>query len=97
MTRVPLQGLDDLDLALWPRAAPITARADRRPAQGLAAGTLELARSQALDRTEIGILNPLFGAPALHNPDLAAALCRATNDWIAREWLDREPACAPGS
>lgn len=95
---VQARGLDDLDLALWPRGAPITARADWRPAQGLAAGTLDLARVQALDPfgIEIGILNPLFGAPALHNADLAAALCRATNDWIAREWLDLEPRLRAG-
>ena len=34
---------------------------------------------------------PLYGVQALHNEDMAAALCRAVNDWMAREWLDREP------
>ena len=92
------RGLDDLDLALWPRGAPLTARPDWRPAEGLAGGSVELARTQALEPfgTGIGILNPLFGAPALHNVDMAAALCRATNDWVAKEWLDREPRLRAG-
>lgn len=92
------RGLDDLDLALWPRGAPLTARADWRPERGLAGGSVELARAQALEPfgTGIGILNPLFGAPALHNVDMAAALCRATNDWVAKEWLDAEPRLRAG-
>ena len=96
------RGIGDLDLALYPRGAPLTARADwRRPPPGTglpAGGTLEALRAEALDPfgTEIGILNPLFGAPALHNADMAAALCRAANDWVAAEWLDREPRLRAG-
>jgi len=92
------RGLDDLDLSLWPRGAPLTVRPDWRPAKGLAGGTLEALRTQALEPfgTGFGILNPLFGAPALHNVDMAAALCRATNDWIAAEWLDRDPRLRAG-
>ena len=33
----------------------------------------------------------LHGAIALFNEDMAAALCRAINDWMAKELLDREP------
>ena len=33
----------------------------------------------------------LHGAIALFNEDMAAALCAAVNDWIAKELLDREP------
>jgi hypothetical protein len=86
------RGIDRLDLALWPRNAPITARADWRPAGGLAGGDVVQLGEQVLDPLglELGILNPLFGAPCLHNADLAAALCRAANDWVAREWLDRD-------
>jgi predicted TIM-barrel fold metal-dependent hydrolase len=92
------RGLDDLDLALWPRGAPLTARADWRPAKALAGGSVELAQAQALEPfgTGIGILNPLFGAPALHNVDMAAALCRATNDWVAKEWLDKDSRLRAG-
>src|SRR5690606_31305579 len=37
------------------------------------------------------ILNCMYGAQALHHEDMAAAFCGAVNDWIAREWLDRDP------
>jgi hypothetical protein len=33
----------------------------------------------------------MYGAQALHHEDMAAAFCGAINEWIAREWLDREP------
>ena len=92
------RGLDDLDLALWPRGAPLTARSDWRPAKGLAGGSVELLRSQILEPfgTSIGILNTMFGAPALHNVDMVAALCRAANDWVAKEWLDHDPRLRAG-
>jgi len=37
-----------------------------------------------------GILNVVTGAQALYDPYLAAAICRATNDWIVEKWLDRD-------
>src|SRR4051794_2290930 len=43
------RGLDDLDFALWPRNAPLTARADWRPQAGLAGGSVDLLRAQALE------------------------------------------------
>lgn len=92
------RGLDDLDLALYPRGAPLTARADWRPEKGMPAASVEALRREALEPfgTGIGICNPLFGAPALHNADMAAALCRAANDWMAAEWLDKEPRLRAG-
>lgn len=97
-SEITARGIDRLDLSLWPRNAPITARPDWRPAQGPAGASVMLAQRHALDAfgSAIGILNPLFGAPALHNADLAAALCRAANDWIAREWLDHDPRLRAG-
>jgi predicted TIM-barrel fold metal-dependent hydrolase len=95
---IDARGLDDLDLALWPRGAPLTARSDWRPAKGLAGGSVELLRSQILEPfgTSIGILNTMFGAPALHNVDMVAALCRAANEWVAKEWLDHDPRLRAG-
>lgn len=92
------RGLDDLDLALYPRGAPLTARPDWRPSTGLPGGTLAALRAEALEPfgTGIAICNPLFGAPALHNADLAAALCHAANDWMAAEWLDHDPRLRAG-
>ncbi len=72
---------------------PQSARQDWRPAKGVPGASLDALRAQALDPfgTRFAIANVLHGAVALFNADMAAALCRAVNDWIAREWLDREP------
>ena len=37
------------------------------------------------------ILNCLYGVQLVFSEDMAAAFCRALNDWIAKEWLDRDP------
>src|SRR5271156_2984920 len=72
---------------------PQSARPDWRPQHGQPAADLAAVRAQALDAfgTRFAIANVLHGALALFNADMAAAVCKAVNDWIAREWLDREP------
>ena len=49
--------------------------------------------TEALDPfgTQLAICNCLYGVQAQFSEDLGAALARAVNDWIAREWLDRDP------
>jgi uncharacterized protein len=37
------------------------------------------------------ILNCVFGLEGLRNLDYASALAGAVNDWLAAEWLDRDP------
>ena len=37
------------------------------------------------------ILNCLYGVQLIYNEDIARAFARALNDWIAKEWLDRDP------
>ncbi len=37
------------------------------------------------------ICNVLYGAQAVFDPYMAAGFCRAINDWIAAEWLARDP------
>ena len=73
--------------------SPLSARPDWRGANGAPGGDLDMLRREALDRfgTRIAICNPLHGAIALFNEDMAAALCKAVNDWVASELLDREP------
>src|SRR5262249_57761203 len=63
-----------------------------RPAAGQKAGP-EPIRTHVLDRFDLGlaICNPLHGGVALFNNDMAAALCSAVNDWVAKELLDAEP------
>jgi predicted TIM-barrel fold metal-dependent hydrolase len=41
-------------------------------------------------QSRYGILNCLYGAQVFHSEDMAAAFCRATNDWICDEWLSRD-------
>src|SRR5262249_32188683 len=74
----------------YPPNAPITARADWRAAKG---APLDNMRSQLLDSfgLGLGIANVIHGCVALYNDDMAAAICRAVNDWLRVEWLDREP------
>src|SRR6202008_1261612 len=76
-----------------PANAPITSRPDWRAADGKAATDLQRLRVQALDPfgTSIAICNCLYGIQPLFSEDMAAAFARAVNQWMACEWLDREP------
>ena len=80
-------------LSSYAPTSPMTVRADWKPADGSPAGSLEALRRDALDRfgVRFAICNPLHGAVALFNDDMAAALCAAVNDWMANELLDKEP------
>jgi len=80
-------------LTSYPPNSPLSARPDWRLASGAPGGDLDTIRRQALDPfgTRFAICNMLHGAVALFNEDMAAALCRAINDWTARELLDPEP------
>jgi predicted TIM-barrel fold metal-dependent hydrolase len=80
-------------LTSYPPNSPLSARPDWRFANGAPGGDLAMIRAQALDPfgTRFAICNMLHGAVALFNEDMAAALCRALNDWVVRELLDREP------
>jgi uncharacterized protein len=80
-------------LTSYPPNSPLSARPDWRSADGAPGGDLDMIRRHALAPfgTRLAICNMLHGAVALFNEDMAAALCRAVNDWVARELLDREP------
>jgi len=81
---------DNLDSSAYPANAPLTARPDWR---GTKPGTdLKLLQS-CLDNfgTRYAICNVLHGTPLMFSEDLSAAFCRAINNWVAREWLDRDP------
>jgi hypothetical protein len=76
----------------YPKHAPTSVRPgatdDGPPGAGLAA----LCR-ETLDawRAEFGILSSDYAVTTVHNPDCAAALASAYNDWLIEEWLDKEP------
>ena len=67
-------------------------RIDAAVPGGAPGSDLGVLRAQLLEEydTDIAILIPLTFA--LEGPaEYKAALCRAINDWLAQEWLDRDP------
>lgn len=87
------RGFTELVTIAYPNRSPLSVRADWRDAAGNGATTPERLADQALAPfgTSIGILNCLYGAQVPFSDAIAAAFCRAVNDWIAHEWLDRDP------
>ena len=72
----------------YPKGAPISVR------PGAPIGSeLQQIRSQVLEplSAEYIILNCLYAVDSLHNPDTAAAMASAVNDWQSAEWLEPEP------
>jgi len=90
--QIVTRGIDGLDLTSYPPRMPLSCRPDWRPERGKPAGDLAQMQAQALDGfgSSIAICNCLYGAQAVYSEDLAAVLCRAMNDWLAAEWLDRD-------
>jgi predicted TIM-barrel fold metal-dependent hydrolase len=72
--------------------APLAARPDWRPGEGRPGSDLPLLQS-ALDSfgTGAAIATCIFGGVALHSVDMAAVMCRAVNQWVKDEWLDKDP------
>jgi predicted TIM-barrel fold metal-dependent hydrolase len=73
-------------------AYPANAPTTRGPGRN-APPDLEAVRREVLDpwSVERGILNCSYAVDGLHNPDTAAAMAAAVNDWLVAEWLDKEP------
>ena len=90
ITQSAFKGPTDTD---YPRGAPIAARPDAAPPDGGPPGSdLATLRQQVLDPwgIAIGIISPLYAVESIHNPDAAAAMASAVNDWLVAEWLDKE-------
>ncbi len=87
------RGLHDLETIAWPSNAPLSARPDWRPADARPGSDPARLIRDALDGfgTRFAILNCLYGAAMVYSEDMAAGLCRALNDWLRAEWLDRDP------
>jgi len=86
------RGLTSLDSNSYPLKSPLTSRPEWRDKDGLAATSAEQLAGQVFDRWQAGtaICNCLYGVQLLFSEDMAAAFCRALNDWIKAEWLDRD-------
>lgn len=87
------RGMDGFDLAAYPIGAPIACRPDWRQPGKRPGADLAQMQSAALDHfgLKYAICNPLYGGAAAVSETMGAAICSAINDWIAAEWLAKEP------
>ncbi len=87
------RGFEEMVTIAYPTGNPLAVRADWRDAKGYGATDPARLGREALAPfgTRAAILNCLYGAPALFSEYLSAGFCRAINDWIAAEWLKRDP------
>ncbi len=87
------RGMHELDSIAYPLNAPLTCRPDWRIPGGKPGSDLGKLREHALDpfRSSIAIANCLYGVQLLFSEDMGAGFAKAVNDWMAREWLDKEP------
>jgi predicted TIM-barrel fold metal-dependent hydrolase len=77
----------------YPASAATSARPDVPAHAGPVPEQLGALRAHVLEPQQIdyGILNCTYAVESLHNPDAAAAMASAVNDWLAADWLDKEP------
>ena len=90
--QVVSRAIDGLDLNSYPPSMPLSGRADWRPANGKPGSDLAMVQRGAFDQlgASHAICNVLYGAQAVFDPYMAAAFCKAINDWIAAEWLSKD-------
>lgn len=84
---------DSLETSAYPLNAPINLRPDWALADGPAGSSLPAMQAHSLEplQPRAAICNVLHGAQMMMSEDLSAALCRAINNWLVAEWLDRDP------
>jgi len=84
---------ENLELSAYPANAPINSRPDWHLPSGPPGSDLGALQRHVLEpmRLRFAICNVLHGAQVMFSEDLSAALCRAINNWVAAEWLDRDP------
>jgi len=85
---------DNFEPSSYPANAPINGRPDWRLGSGALPGSsLEAMQAHVLNHfnPRHAICNVIHGAQVMLSEDLSAAFCRAINNWIKAEWLDRDP------
>ena len=82
-----------LESQSYPPGSPLSVRPDWRGKDGRAASTDERLRTDVLDVRpgSLAILNCIYGVQLVMNEDMAKAFASAVNDWVVKEWLDRDP------
>ena len=86
------RGIPGFESNAYPPNAPLTVRADWKGDDHPATDVTRLS-AQVFDRLKArtAICNCLYGVELIFSEDMALAVARAVNDWIAKEWLDRDP------
>src|ERR1700733_1342335 len=77
----------------YPKSQPNASRRDAWPPEGGRPGSsLPFMQKQLLDENniELGILHATGSGQGVQNPDLANAICAATNDWQLAEWTQKD-------
>jgi predicted TIM-barrel fold metal-dependent hydrolase len=90
--QVEERGISSLESISYPPNAPLSARADWRGKGGLAGTDVgELCRT-VFGRlgSSLAICNCLYGVQLPFSEDMGRAFTRALNDWLVKEWLDRD-------
>jgi predicted TIM-barrel fold metal-dependent hydrolase len=87
------RGIPGFEPNTYPPNAPLSVRPEWRGRNGGAAADVATLAAQVFDRfhAQLAICNCLYGAELCFSEDMGRAVARAVNDWIAREWLDRDP------
>lgn len=85
-------------MASYPPNAPITARDDWRDENGRPPSSVDALARDLLDRFDVGtaIVNPVPIHAIGFSEDMAAALARGINRWVARDLLDRDQRLVAG-
>ena len=89
---VVARGINSLETISYPTKSPLTSRPEWRGKNGFAATDPKQLAGQVFDRWQAGtaILNCLYGVQLVYSEDMAKAFASAVNDWIVKEWLDRD-------
>ena len=87
------RGIPGFEVNSYPPNSPLSARPDFRGKGGAVATDVKALGAQVFDQwqSRYAICNCLYGVELIFSEDMAAAVARGVNDWIAKEWLDRDP------
>jgi len=81
-------------MSSMPPRAPLAVRPDWQASKGgLPGSQLDDLQAKVLDHFQLkyAICNCIHGTQIMMSEDMSMAFCRATNDWLAQEWLARDP------
>jgi predicted TIM-barrel fold metal-dependent hydrolase len=87
------RGIPGFEANTYPPKVPISVRQDWRGNNGSAAADVGRLTGEVLDRfgARLAILNCLYGVELPFSEDMGVGVARAVNNYIVKEWLDRDP------